>query len=67
MSQNILINKFKTKHGSIVEAFYNKSDVACIRHIDECGEVIEIRRYKSTRECLKAFRKAYETLNTLEN
>ena len=62
MSRNVLINKFKTEHGSIVEAFYNKSDVACIRHIDECGEVIEIRRYKSTRECLKAFRKAHEIM-----
>ena len=62
MSRNVLINKFKTEHGSIVEAFYNKSDVACIRHIDECGEVVEIRRYKSTHECLKAFRKAYDRM-----
>lgn len=63
MCENICINRHTTADNTIIEAYYNKSDVPSIRIVDECGEVISIRKYKSTDACLKAFRNAILSVN----
>ncbi len=63
MSENICINNHTTKDNTIIEAYYNKANVPTIRIVDECGEVISIRKYESTDACLKAFRNAIISVN----